>query len=129
MRNYLICPRPILKEKPQSQQLTISSLSPQPPTVHRETVAPPRVENTLTAPVVRVRKALKDAIDYAKLTATKQAAWDAGMYGSIEIKSIKGNDYLYLRWNDPETGKKRSTYLGKDWNTAIEKMKKLTGQI
>ncbi|WP_310485717.1 hypothetical protein [Chamaesiphon sp. VAR_48_metabat_403] len=79
--------------------------------------------------MVRVRKSLKESIDYAKLTATKQAAWDAGMYGSIEIKTIKGNDYLYLRWNDPETGKKRSTYLGKDWNTAIEKMKKLTGQI
>jgi hypothetical protein len=31
-----------------------------------------------------------------------------------------------LRWSDPETGKKRSTYLAKDWDKAIAKLHQLT---
>jgi hypothetical protein len=49
-----------------------------------------------------------------------------GMYGSIELKKIKGNYYFYLRWSDPDTGRKRSTYLAKEWDGAIAKLKKLT---
>jgi hypothetical protein len=73
-----------------------------------------------------VRKSLKESIDYAKLTASQQARWDAGLYGSIELKGIKGNYYFYLRWSDPETKKYRSTYLAKEWDKAILKLQKLT---
>jgi hypothetical protein len=115
---------PILKERPKLP--TILSISPKPPETHREPPALPRDEKTLTEPAVRVKKTLKESIDYAKLTPTQQASWDAGMYGSIELKKIKNNYYFYQRWKDPETGKKRSTYLSKDWNTAIDKLQKLT---
>jgi hypothetical protein len=115
---------PILKERPKLP--TILSISPKPPETHRDPPAQLRDKNTLTDATVRVKKSLKDSIDYAKLTPTQQAAWDAGMYGSIELKQIKGNYYYYSRWKDPATGKKRSTYLSKDWNKAIAKLQKLT---
>ena len=67
------------------------------------------------------------AIDYDKLTPTQQARWDAGMYGSIELKNIGIYNYYYLRWLDPQTKKYRSTYLAKEWDKAIAKMQKLTG--
>jgi hypothetical protein len=87
---------------------------------------PHREQSTLTKPTVRVKRTLKNSVDYAKLSATKQAAWDAGMYGSIELKKVKGNYYFYLRWRDTETGKNRSTYLGKEWDIAIRKLHELT---
>lgn len=111
-------PKPILK----------STLpTPQPPKIHRDILAINRVQNTLTKPAVRVRKPLYQAIDPDKLSATDRAKWDAGIYGSIEVKTIKGHEYYYLRWRDPETKKHRSTYLAKDWDKAIAKLKKLTG--
>ena len=129
MRNYQTCPRPILKPKPKIQQLTILSISPQPPTVHRDPPTQPRDFLTLNNPTVRVRKSLVEAIDYTKLTPNQQAKWDAGIYGSIEQKNIKGHQYFYLRWLDPETKKYRSTYLAKEWDKAILKLQKLTGHI
>jgi phage repressor protein C with HTH and peptisase S24 domain len=93
--------------------------------VHREVLAPPRDKNPLTAPTVRGQKTLHESIDYAKLTASQQARWDAGLYGSIELKKIKTNYYFYLRWTDPETGAKRSSYLAKEWDKAIAKLQKL----
>jgi hypothetical protein len=120
----LSSPTPILKNRPQHPK--ILSIIPRPPTVHRDPPLQLRDEITLSDPEVRVKKSLKDSIDYEKLTSIKQAAWDAGIYGSIELKKIKGGYYYYLRWKDPESGSNRSTYLGKEWNIAIEKMKKLT---
>ena len=74
-----------------------------------------------------MKKTLMQAVDYDKLTPTQQAKWDMGMYGSIELKTIKSYNYYYLRWLDPETKKYRSTYLAKDWDRAIAKMRSLTG--
>jgi hypothetical protein len=116
--------KPRLKDRPQHP--AILSIIPKPPTVHREVPAPLRDKNPLTDPDVRGKKSLHDAIDYAKLTASQQARWDAGLYGSIELKKIKSNYYFYLRWRDPETGAKRSSYLGKEWEQAIAKLQKLT---
>jgi hypothetical protein len=65
-------------------------------------------------------------VDYDKLTPTQQAKWDVGIYGRIELKTIKGHQYYYLRWSDPETKKIRSTYLAKNWDSAIAKLRKLT---
>ena len=48
------------------------------------------------------------------------------MYGSIELKARGIYQYYYLRWLDPQTKKYRSTYLAKDWDVAISKLKKLT---
>lgn len=117
-------PRPKIKTKP-PEQLTLLP-SPKPPTLHRSVVSIDRANITLTAPAVRVRKSLKNAINYDLLTPTQQLRWDMGIYGSIELKTIKGNQYYYLRWKDPESNKYRSSYLGKTWDIAIVKMRKLT---
>lgn len=85
-----------------------------------------REKITLTDPAVRVKTTLKNAIDYDQLTRTQQSRWQAGAFGSVEQKTIKGHQYYYLRWKDPETGKYRSTYLAKRWDKAMEKMQKLT---
>ncbi|WP_309740085.1 hypothetical protein [Chamaesiphon sp. OTE_20_metabat_361] len=76
----------------------------------------------------RGKTSLRQAIDYDKLTPTNQAKWDLGMFGCIELKKIHGFDYYYLRWIDPKTKKRRSTYLAKDWDVAIAKLKKLTAR-
>ena len=117
--------RPLLKPRPQHNR--ILSIEPRPPQINRDIQTINRVQSTLTKPAVRVNKTLKQAIDPDKLSAMNQARWDAGLYGSIELKQIKGHQYYYLRWKDPETKKNRSTYLAKDWERAIAKLKKLTG--
>jgi hypothetical protein len=118
-------PRPKLKNS-QPQQLNLLP-EPKPPTQHRSVVSINRAKTTLTAPAVRVRKSLQESIDYNFLTPTQQLRWDAGMYGSIELKTIRGYQYYYLRWLDPESKKYRSNYLGKTWERAIAKLRKLTG--
>jgi hypothetical protein len=118
-------PRPKTKHQP-PQQLTLLP-QPKPPVLHRSIVSINRDKTTLTAPTVRVRKSLKQSIDYDALTPTQQLKWDMGMYGSIELKTIRGHQYYYSRWLDPESKKYRSTYLGKTWDKAIEKLRKLTG--
>ncbi|WP_310485105.1 hypothetical protein [Chamaesiphon sp. VAR_48_metabat_403] len=117
-------PKPILKT--QVRQLALS-IHPQPPTENRLPPLPTGELITPTVPTVGVRKTLFQAIDYDRLTPTQQARWDAGMFGSIELKARGIYHYYYLRWIDPETKKYRSTYLAKDWDRAIEKMHKLTG--
>jgi hypothetical protein len=79
-----------------------------------------------TAPNVGGKLPLNKAICPEKLSASKQAAWEAGLHGSIQQKKVKGNYYFYVRWRDPINGKKRSTYLGKEWDQAIAKLQKLT---
>jgi hypothetical protein len=118
-------PRPIIKAKPPTQLTLLSE--PRPPVLHRSIPDAYRDKNTLTVPDVRVKKSLIDVIDYDSLTPTQQLKWDLGMYGSIELKTIRGSQYYYLRWLDPENRKYRSTYLGKTWSIAIEKLRKLTG--
>ncbi len=118
-------PRPTPKPKPPSQLNLLPE--PQPPTVHRPPPQVVRAENTLTATTVRGKITLLEAINYDGLSPTKQAMWDLGMFGSIELKTIKGFQYYYLRWKDPKGNKNRSTYLGKNWDKAIAKLKTLTG--
>jgi hypothetical protein len=120
MQNYQT-PRPILKPK---TKIVGVLARPQPPTQSRPEIV--REQKTLTDPAVREQKTLKNAIDYESLTPTKQAQWDAGLFGHIEQKTIKGNLYYYLRWRDPQTNKLKSTYLAKKWDKAIAKMQKLT---
>jgi len=72
---------------------------------------------------------LYQAIDYDKLTPSQQAKWDAGMYGSIELKPRGIYHYYYVRWTEPNTGKRRSTYLGKDWDIAIDKLNLLLNPL
>lgn len=117
-------PRPKLKNRDSSQLSLLPT--PQPPTQHRP---PPNIVREippLTTKKVRDVMSLYESVDYDKLTPTNQMRWDAGMYGSIELKTIKGYQYYYLRWQDPSDGRKRSTYLGKSWDNAIAKLKKLT---
>jgi hypothetical protein len=118
-------PRPNLKPKPPDQLSLLPE--PQPPTVHRPPPDENRAKNTLTATTVRGKNTLLQAIDYDALSPTKQAKWDLGLFGSIELKTIKGFQYYYLRWKDPNGSKHRSTYLGKTWAKAIDKLKTLTG--
>jgi hypothetical protein len=118
-------PRPTLKTKPNHQLSLLPE--PQPPTVNR---FPPNTVGdkfTPTVPTVGVNLSLRDAIDYDALTPTQQAKWDAGLYGSIELKNRGIYQYYYLRWRDPKTSRYRSTYLGKTWGIAIAKLKTLTG--
>jgi hypothetical protein len=126
MPNYPIAtrPKPILKAR--QTHLTFTIPQPQPPTESRAVPMSHRVQKTLTDPTARVRKSLAQAIDYDTLTPSKQRGWDLGNYGSIELKNIKGHFYYYLRWREPKTNKNRSTYLGKDWDKAIAKLKELT---
>jgi hypothetical protein len=115
--------KPILKPKLRQR---ILSIHPQPPIEDRLPPELVREKITLTEPAVRVKKSLKQSIDYNRLTPTQQLRWDVGSYGSIELKTIKGHQYYYQRWYDPHTKKYRSTYLAKDWDKAIAKLKKLT---
>jgi hypothetical protein len=118
-------PRPQLRTEPTTQLSILPE--PQPPTVHRPPPNGDRDKITPTVRTVGVRKPLKDAIDYDRLTPTQQAKWDAGVYGSIELKNRGIYQYYYLRWRDPTTNKYRSTYLAKGWDEAIAKMRNLTG--
>ena len=95
--------------------------------MHREIPAPRRDKITPTGGNIGVKNTLIQAIDYDKLTPTQQARWDAGMFGSIELKARGIYYYYYLRWIDPQTRKLRSTYLAKEWEDAIAKMQELTG--
>jgi hypothetical protein len=69
---------------------------------------------------VRVKLTLHQAIDYDKLTPTQQARYDAGFYGSIELKAIGIYHYYYCRWTEPGTKIRRSNFLHKDWDEAIK---------
>jgi hypothetical protein len=118
-------PRPKLKPKPNHRN--ILSIIPQPPTVHRPPPDLSRENNTLPRSARRENKPLNQSIDYDGLTPTQQVRWDLGLYGHIELKTIHGFQYYYLRWRDPNNNRLRSTYLGKEWNKAIVKLRKLTG--
>jgi len=65
---------------------------------------------------------LHQAIDYDKLTPTQQARYDAGFFGSIELKDRGIYHYYYCRWTEPESKIRRSTYLHKDWDEALSKL-------
>jgi hypothetical protein len=80
----------------------------------------------LTKSGVGAKTALKDSIDYDKLTPTQQRRWDDGTFGCIQLKNVKGYQYYYLRWTDPATKKMRSKYLAKDWDDAARKQRMLT---
>jgi hypothetical protein len=116
-------PRPKIKSRPADQLSLLPQ--PQPPTQHRTMPEVIRDKKTLTNPSVRGKRPLSQAIDYDSLTPTQQARWDLGMFGRIELKNIKGHQYYYLRWADPDTKKIRSTYLGRTWTVAIAKLRKL----
>jgi hypothetical protein len=126
MQNYQdpAIQRPVLK--PKSKILTIAPKKPEPLTGQQQSLSIFRDETALTDPDFRAKKALRESIDYDKLTPTQQRRWDTGTFGRITLKKINGGMYYYLRWIDPLTNKDRSTYLGKEWNIAVEKQRKLT---
>lgn len=77
---------------------------------------------TPTKPSVGVKLTLHQAIDYDQLTPTQQARWDLGLFGSIELKERRIYHYYYVRWTEPKTGTRRSTYLHKDYDIAMMKL-------
>jgi hypothetical protein len=117
-------PRPKLRTKPPTQLTLLPT--PQPPTEHREPPQIGRGGNTRKISNLRGGLPLHLAIDYDKLTPTEQARWDAGMWGSIQLKNDRGNQYYVTRWTDPDTGVKRSNRLGRTYDEAIAKLKLLT---
>jgi hypothetical protein len=108
-------PRPILKNK----QL---SIIPQPPTEHRD----PPISIGKSPRTRRGRLPINKAIDYDKLTPTEQARWDAGVFGSIELREDVRDSYYCVRWRDPTTGIRRSTKLAHNYADAIAKLRELT---
>ncbi len=118
-------PRPTLKPKPPSQLSLLPT--PAPPTQHREPPANIRDRMPPTARKVGGILSLTQSVDYDKLTPTQQLKWDNGMYGSIQLKTVKGHQYYYLRWTEVTTKIRRSKYLGKTWDLAIAELKRLTG--
>ncbi len=117
-------PRPKIKPKPITQLSLLPE--PQPPTQQRESPQPTRGGNSRKITDSRGGLPLHLAIDYDKLTPTEQAKWDAGMWGSIQLKNDRGNEYYVTRWTDPNTGVKRSNRLGRTYAEAIATLKKLT---
>jgi hypothetical protein len=126
MRNYQSppTPKPVLKPKP--EQLRILSILPKPPTQHREIPSQLREEVSPKRAKPGEVSSLADKIDYDKLTVNQQAKWDAGMFGSVHLRSDKKNPYYCLRWIDPKTKRQRSTKLADNYPDAIAKLKKLT---
>jgi len=116
-------PRPKLKPKPTTQLSLLPQ--PQPPTEHREPPQSQRGGITRKINNLRGGLPLHLAIDYDKLTPTEQAKWDAGMWGSIQLKNDRGNEYYVTRWVDPNTGVKRSNRLCRTYADSIAKLKLL----
>jgi hypothetical protein len=69
---------------------------------------------------------MNQAIDYDKLTVSQQMKWDAGMYGSIQLRTDVKNPYYFVRWKCPITKKHRSTKLDADYDRALAKLQQLT---
>jgi hypothetical protein len=120
-KNFLTT-KPILKAKP--QQL-ILSIQPQSPTENRLPPASIGGNISRNPPPVREKLPLRESIDYDKLTANEQAKWDAGMYGSLHLKSDKGYQYYVVRWFDPRTKALRSNSVGKTIDEAKANWRKL----
>jgi hypothetical protein len=115
--------RPKLKHKP-VHQLSLLPES-QPPTQHREPPISERAEISRHSPKRGKFVPLHQAIDYDKLTVNEQMKWDAGMYGSVHLRTDLKTPYYCVRWKDPVTKKHRSTKLDSDYNRAIAKLKLL----
>ena len=111
-------PLPILKKPPIKPR--ILCIVSQPPNLAVLPLEEVRVELPLIKPDVRVSLTLHQAIDYDKLTPTQQAKYDAGFFGSIELKPIGIYHYYYCRWTEPGTKIRRSNFLHKDWDEAIK---------
>jgi hypothetical protein len=125
MPNRPNCPRPILRQPPKPPSQLSLLPTPQPPTQHRAPPTLERVNISQSPPTVGKKLPLRQSIDYDKLTANEQAKWDAGMYGSLHLKDVKGNQYYVVRWYDPRTKTLRSNSLGKDETEAIARWRKL----
>lgn len=117
-RSRFLNPLPILK-KPTVKPKILSIVSQLPITavLPLEEV---RGDYPLKQPQKEILLTLHQAIDYDKLTPTQQLKYDAGLFGSIELKSIGIYHYYYCRWTEPESKKRRSTELGKNWDEAIK---------
>jgi hypothetical protein len=120
----LLKPKPILKHKPINN--AILSISPKPPTQQRPLPTPVRDNISRNLPISREKLSLKDSIDYDKLTVNQQIKWDAGIHGSVHLRTDVKNPYYCVRWRDPKTKSLRSTKLDSDYNRAIAKLKQLT---
>lgn len=115
--------RPILKDRPNHPR--ILSISPKPPTEHREPPALPRA-NISRNSKKRGNIFPRDVIDYDQLTPNQQAQWDAGCFGSLHLRADVNRPYWFIRWFDPVNKIQRSTKLGYKYEDAIDKRRQLT---
>jgi hypothetical protein len=69
---------------------------------------------------------MHQAIDPDKLTVNQQMKWDAGMYGSVHLRTDVKNPYYFVRWRCPITKALRSTKLDRDYDRAMVKLRQLT---
>jgi hypothetical protein len=120
----LLKPKPTLK--PKQTNNAILSISPKPPTENRIPPIPVRDNISRNLPTSREKLSLKDSIDYDKLTVNQQIKWDAGIHGSVHLRTDVKNPYYFVRWRDPKTKSLRSTKLDSDYNRAIAKLRQLT---
>jgi hypothetical protein len=127
------CPRPILRQppKPVNQLSLLPNPQPptqhrEPPTVHREPPTPERAKITRNPPDRGQKLPIREAIDYDKLTVNEQMKWDAGIYGSVQLRSDVKSPYYFVRWKCPITKKHRSLKLDEDYDRALEKRRQLT---
>jgi hypothetical protein len=111
-------PKPILRK-------TIGGIQPQPPTQNRLPPNLPRDKISRKPRPKREKLSLRESIDYDQLSPSEQAKWDAGIYGSIQLKQDRGREYYVVRWVDPLTGSLRSNSLGKDYQQAKAKLKQM----
>jgi hypothetical protein len=116
-------PPPILKRKPPAQLSLLTE--PKPPTINRLPPQPERAKMSRKPPPVRDKLPLRQCVDYDKLTPSEQARWDQGMYGALSLKEDRGNEYYVVRWTDPRNGVRRSNAVGKDYETAIVRWRKM----
>jgi hypothetical protein len=123
--NVLAFERP--RPKPKLKSTTQLSLlpEPQPPTQHREPPQTTREQISRNSPERGKFVPLHQAVDYDKLTVNEQMKWDAGMYGSVHLRSDVKHPYYCVRWRDPRTKKLRSTKLDSDYDRSIAKLKLL----
>jgi hypothetical protein len=119
----LLKPKPTLR--PKQINNAILSISPKPPTENRIPPIPARDNISRNPPISREKLSLSQSIDYDKLTVNQQMKWDAGMHGSVHLRTDVKNPYYFVRWRDPKTKSLRSTKLDSDYNRAIAKLKEL----
>jgi hypothetical protein len=126
MPNYQTCPRPILRQPPKPPSQLSLLPEPQPPTQHREPPTVERAKITRNPPERGQKLPMNQAIDYDKLTVNQQMKWDAGTFGSVQLRSDVKTPYYFVRWKCPITKTHRSLKLDEDYDRALARRRQLT---